>query len=321
MADDVTITSGANSTPPDGTVIATDQVGTDHVQIVKLADGTADSATRIAAGIGAAANAIRTAPANDITDATYIGDIKFGEALPTGANAIGKLAANSGIDIGDVDVASISAGTNVIGKVRLVTASGDEITEDTDDSIQVTIVADDVSLATSAGQLADGHNVTIDNVITDEVYVRGSGTAGTADAAVLTVQGVASMTPLAVTESSPIAGFATSAAQLADGHNVTIDNGAAGSAVNIQDGGNTITVDGTVTANAGTNLNTSALATSAGQLAAGHDVTIDNAGGGSAVNIQDGGNAITIDGTVTASNTAGDIAHDAGDSGNPVKVG
>jgi len=41
-------------------------------------------------------------------------------------------------------------------------------------------------------------------------------------------------------------------AQLADGHNVTVDNGAAGAAVNIQDGGNTITVDGTVTANAGT---------------------------------------------------------------------
>jgi len=52
---------------------------------------------------------------------------------------------------------------------------------------------------------------------------------------------------------------------------VTINNGAGASAVNIQDGGNTITVDGTVaatqsgawtvTANAGTNLNTSALLT------------------------------------------------------------
>jgi len=45
------------------------------------------------------------------------------------------------------------------------------------------------------------------------------------------------------------AGLATSANQLADGHNVTIDNSSGGSAVNIQDGGNTITVDGTVTAN------------------------------------------------------------------------
>ncbi len=40
-------------------------------------------------------------------------------ALPAGTNAIGKLAANSGVDIGDVDVTSlpaIPAGTNLIGK-------------------------------------------------------------------------------------------------------------------------------------------------------------------------------------------------------------
>ena len=38
-------------------------------------------------------------------------------ALPAGTNAIGKLAANSGVDIGDVDVTSIAAGTNLIGNV------------------------------------------------------------------------------------------------------------------------------------------------------------------------------------------------------------
>ena len=41
-------------------------------------------------------------------------------ALPAGTNAIGKLAANSGVDIGDVDVTSISAGTNTIGNVGLI---------------------------------------------------------------------------------------------------------------------------------------------------------------------------------------------------------
>ena len=41
----------------------------------------------------------------------------------------------------------------------------------------------------------------------------------------------------------------------------------------------TIDVGGAVTANAGTNLNTSALATSANQLADGHNVTVDNVGG------------------------------------------
>lgn len=41
MADDVEITAGS------GTIIKTDQVGTDHVQYVKLMDGTADGATVI----------------------------------------------------------------------------------------------------------------------------------------------------------------------------------------------------------------------------------------------------------------------------------
>ena len=44
---------------------------------------------------------------------------------------------------------------------------------------------------------------------------------------------------------------------------VNVTNAAGASAVNIQDGGNSITVDGAVTANAGTNLNTSLLATEA----------------------------------------------------------
>lgn len=38
-------------------------------------------------------------------------------ALPAGTNAIGKLAANNGVDIGDVDVTSISAGENHLGEV------------------------------------------------------------------------------------------------------------------------------------------------------------------------------------------------------------
>lgn len=41
--------------------------------------------------------------------------------LPAGTNAIGKLSANSGVDIGDVDVTSIAAGDNNIGNVDIVT--------------------------------------------------------------------------------------------------------------------------------------------------------------------------------------------------------
>ena len=46
-------------------------------------------------------------------------NVDIASALPAGSNAIGKLAANSGVDIGDVDVTSISAGSNRIGMVAL----------------------------------------------------------------------------------------------------------------------------------------------------------------------------------------------------------
>jgi hypothetical protein len=45
-------------------------------------------------------------------------------SLPAGTNAIGKLAANSGVDIGDVDVTSIAAGSNTIGGVLGVGSAG-----------------------------------------------------------------------------------------------------------------------------------------------------------------------------------------------------
>jgi len=56
---------------------------------------------------------------------------------------------------------------------------------------------------TVSGLLSDGHNVTIDNIASNEVYVRGSGTAGTADAGVVTVQGIASGT------AQPVSGTVT----------------------------------------------------------------------------------------------------------------
>lgn len=66
--------------------------------------------------------------------------------------------------------------------------------------------------------------------------------------------------------------------------------------VTVQDGGSSLTVDGTVTANAGT-----------GTFAVSGTVTA-NAGTGT----------FAVSGGVAA---AGDVAHDAADSGNPVKVG
>jgi len=114
MADNINVTPGSGAT------VAADDIQVDGthaqglVQFVKLVDGTLNGTEPIATDIGVKLNAVRVAPANDITDATYIGDIKFGESLPAGTNAIGKLAANSGVDIGDV---TLTAGTAAIGKL------------------------------------------------------------------------------------------------------------------------------------------------------------------------------------------------------------
>jgi len=64
----------------------------------------------VAAGTGVdATNALRVSLATNVP-------------LPAGTNAIGKLAANSGVDIGDVDVTSIAAGDNNIGNVDIASA-------------------------------------------------------------------------------------------------------------------------------------------------------------------------------------------------------
>lgn len=124
----------------------------------------------------------------------------------------------------------------------------------------------------------------------------------------------ASPLPVDVKTSVLPTGAATSAAQLADGHNVTVDNASGASAVNVQDGGNSLTVDNggtfatqvdntvTVDGSAVTQPVSAAslplpsgAATAANQLSDGHNVTVDNASGASAVNIQDGGNSLTVD--------------------------
>lgn len=78
-----------------------------------------------------------------------IGDVDIASALPAGTNAIGKLAANSGVDIGDVDVTSISAGTNAIGNVGLIGRTSGGLS--TFRSIDLDETEEDVK--TSAGQV------------------------------------------------------------------------------------------------------------------------------------------------------------------------
>jgi len=89
------------------------------------ADGDAiqtklDTLETSANAIQAAVEGTLTVGSHAVTNAgTFAVQSTVAAALPAGTNAIGKLAANSGVDIGDVDVTSISAGTNRIGMVGL----------------------------------------------------------------------------------------------------------------------------------------------------------------------------------------------------------
>jgi hypothetical protein len=73
-------------------------------------------------------------------------------ALPAGTNAIGKLAANSGVDIGDVDVTSIIPGTGATNLGKAI----DTATGATDTGVLMLVTRDD-ALATLTP--ADGDNV------------------------------------------------------------------------------------------------------------------------------------------------------------------
>lgn len=144
MADNLTTTTTV-STIPDGTVISTDDAGASgHVQRIKLAysaDGVATHVTADADGLlvnlGANNDVTVSGVATAANQSTIIGHLDGVEgilttidadtgtlagavagtevqvdvvaALPAGTNAIGKLAANSGVDIGDVDVTSLPA--------------------------------------------------------------------------------------------------------------------------------------------------------------------------------------------------------------------
>ena len=97
--------AGSDAQAGEGTISATTQ----RVTIATDDDGVAHLAT--IAGAVSTQMQVDVVAISAQSDGTYIGDIKFGESLPAGSAAIGKLAANSGVDIGDVDVTSIVPGT------------------------------------------------------------------------------------------------------------------------------------------------------------------------------------------------------------------
>lgn len=120
--------SNINVTPGTGKTVSTDTVGGVEYQYIKIIDGTAGNNSNTAAvsanGLevditasvlptGAATSAKQDTGNTSLASidskitAVNTGAVTISAALPAGTNAIGKLAANSGVDIGDVDVTTV----------------------------------------------------------------------------------------------------------------------------------------------------------------------------------------------------------------------
>ncbi len=108
MADNTTLDPAAG-----GDTIATDDIGGIKFQRIKLiygGDGVNSGDVATANPLPVVQTGALPAGTNNIGDV----DVLTLPALPAGTNAIGKLAANSGVDIGDVDVTSVSGNVTVI---------------------------------------------------------------------------------------------------------------------------------------------------------------------------------------------------------------
>ncbi len=143
--------------------------------------------------------------------------------------------------------------------------------------------------------------------------------AVTKHAQVVVVADAATPTQKQTVDANGDAGVIAAANSGVDIGDTTNNNAGGAAAVNVQDGGNVITVDGTVTA--------TPAATGAGTEAGVQRVTLATDSTG-VLSVDDNGNALSVDfgGTApTVSNAGvqvtGDEAHDAADAGNPVKVG
>ena len=158
--------------PGDGQKVASTQnTGSEHVQ--HLLDMRSDDVnlpiTADANGKKVQLGAALPAGTNNIGDV----DVLSLPALAAGANAIGKLAANSGVDIGDVDVTSVVPGTGAtaLGKAAQATAGA------TDTAVPGLYVRKDTAadLAGGDGKYAPGQMDSTGRVRTKSTLDDGAG--------------------------------------------------------------------------------------------------------------------------------------------------
>ena len=234
--------------------------------------------------------------------------VDIGAALPAGANAIGKLAANSGVDIGDVDVTSCALPTGAATSAKQdteITALG---TLNTSVGAQTTLLDDAINAPAAAVGLKAFEVAGSDGTYTRRIATDAAGHVQVDVLSTVAQAASGDVAHDAADSGNPvkIGGYAKAAAPtaVADGDRVNawftptgaLNVADGGGTVSIDDGGGSVTVDGTVAATQSGAWNVTNLANSGVDIG---DVTINNASGASAVNIQDGGNSLTVDGSVT----------------------
>jgi hypothetical protein len=239
MTDNINITEGS------GAIIATDKVGTDHYQKIKLADGADDSATMVGVGVGAAANALRVALATSseiianlsATDNAVLDAIE--EAVEACQAALeATLTIEGTVDLGATDNAvldAIQAATEAIKTAveGTVTVDG-TVTANLDATNTGYLLAIKTALEIIDNAI-DGNEMQVD-------VVSGAVTANL-DA---TNTGYLLAIKTAIEILDNIVDGSEAQVDIVSGTLTGITND-----VSIDDGGNSITVDGTVTANLG----------------------------------------------------------------------
>lgn len=218
----------------------------------------------VTANLSATDNAVLDDIAANQTDGT-----QKTQLIDAGGEAVtitgGKLDVNASVDT--TGLATSAKQDDIITAIGAIPGGGGvQYTEgDIDASATGTVAMMEVgsdTLEPIQGTVAGGLLVNLGG--NNDVTVTGTVDLGATDNAVLdsiAAKDFATQTTLAAMNAKMVTGT--------DIGDVTINNSTGAAAVNIQDGGNSITVDGSVTANAGTNLNTSALALeSGGNLAA-----------------------------------------------------
>jgi len=311
MADNITLSDQIGTS---GAVLATDQIGGDagpHYQLIKLTYGALESQTIASSGAGAVnAGVPRVTLASDDPGVALLGTIDTDTSVIAGdtTSLDGKIVVGAGTEAGAVRVTLATDSTGLVSvddNGGSLTVDGTVTANPASGTIDTVTTVGTVTTVTNDVNIADGGNsITVDSGAA--FTVQEDGAALTALQVIDNIVHVDNAAYTLTTDSGVMAmGFAgTQSVNANDAAALACETDGS---LHIHDGGNTITVDGTVVVTA-TNLDCQSggvdMATAAGQLVDGHNVTIDNAAGASAVNIQDGGNTITVDGTVAVTGVA-----------------